>query len=87
MKLWQATFVTTCYIVSCESRGFSKQNLVKEMKRNWWIIEQLDNLLRISLNGSKNSWNTIGFCVLNLERHKGKKGIIDCFAKKAKESE
>ena len=32
MKLWQATLVIPSSTVSCE-RGFSKQNLIKEMKR------------------------------------------------------
>ena len=33
MKLWHATLVIPSSTVSCE-RGFSKQNLIKEMKRN-----------------------------------------------------
>ena len=50
MKLWQATLVIPCSTVSCE-RGFSKQNLIKEMKRNRLNIEHLDDLMRVSLNG------------------------------------
>ena len=42
MKLWQATLVIPSSTVSCE-RGFSKQNLIKEMKRNRLNIEHLDD--------------------------------------------
>jgi hypothetical protein len=50
MKLWQATLVIPCSTISCES-GFSKQNLIKEMKRNRLNVEHLDDLMRVSLNG------------------------------------
>ena len=45
-----ATLVIPSSTVSCE-RGFSKQNLIKEMKRNRLNIEHLDDLMRVSLNG------------------------------------
>ena len=44
MKLWQATLVIPSSTVSCE-RGFSKQNLIKEIKRNQLNIEHLDDLM------------------------------------------
>jgi hypothetical protein len=50
IKLWQATLVIPCNMISCE-RGFSKQNLIKEIKRNQLNIEHLDDLMRVSLNG------------------------------------
>ena len=34
----------------CE-RGFSKKNVIKEIKRNRLSIEHLDDLMRVSLNG------------------------------------
>ena len=50
MRLWQSIMVIPYSTVACE-RGFSKQNVIKEIKRNRLSIEHLDDLMRVSLNG------------------------------------
>ena len=50
MKLLQATLIIPSSMVSCET-GFSKQNLIKEIKRNRLNVENLDSLMQVSLNG------------------------------------
>ena len=61
MKLWQAILTIPASIVDCE-RGFSKQNIVKDIRKSKLGLDTLDALMRISLNGPELSivdWNVV----------------------------
>ena len=50
LKLWQAILVILASTVACE-RGFSKQNVIKDIRRTRLSINTLDALMRVSLTG------------------------------------
>ena len=49
MKLWQAIHTIPASTVDCE-RGFSKQNIIKDIQKSRLGLDTLDALMRISLN-------------------------------------
>ena len=58
LKLWQSILVIPANSVACE-RGFSKQNVIKDIRRTKLSINTLDALMRVSLIGpdvSKVEW-------------------------------
>ena len=61
MKLWQAILTIPASTVDCK-RGFSKQNIIKDIRKSRLGLDTLDALLRISLNGPELStidWNVV----------------------------
>ena len=61
MKLWQAVLTIPASTVDCE-RGFSKQNIIKDIRKSRLGLDTLDALMRISLNGPELSivdWNAV----------------------------
>ena len=61
MKLWKAILIIPTSTVDCE-RGFSKQNIIKDIKKSRLGLDTLDALMKISLNGPKLSnvdWNIV----------------------------
>ena len=61
MKLWQAVITIPTSTVDCE-RGFSKQNIIKDIRKSKLGLDTLDALMRISLNGPELSnvdWNEV----------------------------
>jgi hypothetical protein len=61
LKLWQAMLVIPTSTVACE-RGFSKQNMIKDIRRTRLSINTLDALMRISLIGphiSEMEWQRV----------------------------
>ena len=61
MILWQAILTIHASIVDCE-RGFSKQNIIKDIKKSRLGLDTLDALMRISLKGPELSnvdWNIV----------------------------
>ena len=61
MKLWQAVLTIPASTVDCE-RGFSKQNIIKDIRKSRLGLDTLDALMRISLNGPQLSivdWNAV----------------------------
>ena len=50
LKLWQAILVILASTVACE-RGFSKQNVIKGIRRTRLSINTLDALMHVSLIG------------------------------------
>jgi hypothetical protein len=61
MKLWQVVLTIPASTVDCE-RGFSKQNIIKDIRKSRLGLDTLDALMRISLNGPELSdvdWNVV----------------------------
>ena len=61
MKLWQAILTIPASTLDCE-RGFSKQNIIKDIRKSKLGLDTLDALMRISLNGPELSvvdWNVV----------------------------
>ncbi|XP_057813067.2 uncharacterized protein LOC131027099 [Cryptomeria japonica] len=52
MKLWQVVLTIPASTVDCE-RGFSKQNIIKDVRKSKLALDTLDALMRVSLNRSK----------------------------------
>ena len=50
LKLWQSILVIPTNIVACE-RGFSKHNVIKDIRRTKLSINTLDALMCVSLTG------------------------------------
>lgn len=50
MKLWQVILTIPTSIMDCES-GFSKQKIIKDIKKSRIGLDTLDVLMKISLNG------------------------------------
>lgn len=50
LKLWQVVLVIPIGVVAYE-RGFSRKNLIKDIKRSKLSLDTLDALMRVSLNG------------------------------------
>ena len=50
MSLWQAILVIPTSIVVCEC-GFSKQNWIRTERKTRLNLDNLDALMRVSLNG------------------------------------
>ena len=61
MKLWQAVLTIPASIVDCES-GFSKQNIIKDIRKSRLGLDTLDALMRVSLNEPESSnvdWHAV----------------------------
>jgi hypothetical protein len=61
MKLWQVLLTIPASTVDCE-RGFSKQNIIKDIQKSRLGLDTLDALMRISLNGPELynvDWNVV----------------------------
>lgn len=61
MKLWQAVLTIPASTVDCE-RGFSKQNIIKDIRKSRLGLDTLDALMRVSLNGPESSnvdWHAV----------------------------
>lgn len=61
MKLWQVVLTNPASTVDCE-RGFSKQNIIKDIRKLRLGLDTLDALMRISLNGPELSnvdWHAV----------------------------
>ena len=61
MKLWQAFLTIPASIVDCE-RGFSKQNIIKDIRKSRLGLDTLDALMKISLNVLESSnvdWHSV----------------------------
>jgi len=50
MKLWQAILTIPTSTMDCE-RGFSKQNIIKDIRKSKLGLDTIDALIRIYLNG------------------------------------
>ena len=61
MKLWQAILTIPASTLDCE-RGFSKQNIIKDIRKSKLGLYTLDAPIIISLNGPELSvvdWNVV----------------------------
>ena len=49
-NLWKAVLSIPASTVACE-RGFSRQNIIKDIRRTKLSLDTLDDLMRVSLTG------------------------------------
>lgn len=72
-KLWRACLVIVASTVNCE-RGFSKMNHIKSNERNRLSLENLNKLMFLSYNGSKDprevDWDAIYLAWDSLKSHR-----------------
>ena len=54
LKLWQAILTILASTITCE-RGFSRQNIIKDVRRTKLSLVELDALMRVSLTGFDSS--------------------------------
>ena len=61
LKLWQTILIIPASTVACE-RGFSRQNIIKDVRRTKLSLATLDALMRVSLtrlDSSMVEWNIV----------------------------